>query len=114
MEKFVMLNPSGYSVQVLSLLLASSMTTKELALALGEAGYGYDSVRVKVAKMARAGLIYKQGNRLSPWLIAERAIIAACNRWDRQIYPIQMCEDYLRTQLPSFNFIKAKINSMGM
>ena len=72
MEKFQMLNPSGYSVQVLSLLLASSMTTKELALALGEAGYGYDSVRVKVAKMARAGLIYKQGNRLSPWLIAER------------------------------------------
>ncbi len=67
-----MLNPSGYSVQVLSLLLASSMTTKELALALGEAGYGYDSVRVKVAKMARVGLIYKQGNRLSPWLIAER------------------------------------------
>ena len=67
-----MLNPSGYSVQVLSLLLASSMTTKELALALGEAGYGYDSVRVKVAKMVRAGLIYKQGNRLSPWLIAER------------------------------------------
>ena len=67
-----MLNPSGYSVQVLSLLLASSMTTKELALALGEAGYGYDSVRVKVAKMARAGLIYKDGNQLSPWLIAEK------------------------------------------
>ncbi len=68
-----MTNPNSYSLQVLSLLLACSMTTKELALALGAAeGYGYDSVRVKVAKMARAGLIYKQGNRLSPWLIAER------------------------------------------
>tara|TARA_B100000315_G_scaffold51520_1_gene45986 strand:+ start:1655 stop:2656 length:1002 start_codon:yes stop_codon:yes gene_type:complete len=57
---------------------------------------------------------HNSANEISSWLIAERAIIAACNRWDRQIYPIQMCEDYLRTQLPSFNFIKAKINSMGM
>ncbi len=44
---------------------------------------------------------------LSSWIIAEGRVIASTARWDTQIYPIQICEDYLRTQLPSHNYLKA-------
>ncbi|MFH1774956.1 MAG: hypothetical protein ABH874_08375 [Methanobacteriota archaeon] len=50
-------------------------------------------------------------NELSSWLIAERCIRANCPRWDRQIYPIQVCEDYLRTQIPPSHQIQAVVKS---
>lgn len=52
-------------------------------------------------------------DELSSWLIAERCIKPNCPRWDRQIYPVQVCEDYLRTQIPSAALIKAGITAMG-
>lgn len=52
-------------------------------------------------------------DELSSWLIAERCIRPNCSRWDRQIYPIQICEEYLRTQVPSSAQIKAQITAMG-
>ena len=51
-------------------------------------------------------------DELSSWLIAERCIRPNCARWDRQIYPIQICEEYLRTQVPSLAQIKAQITAM--
>lgn len=51
-------------------------------------------------------------DELASWLIAERYIRAECSRWDRQIYPIQVCEDYLRTQLPNTRAIETVLKSL--
>lgn len=32
-------------------------------------------------------------------------------RWDRQLYPVQACEDYLRSHIPSLGILKATIYS---
>lgn len=48
---------------------------------------------------------------LASWLIAERCIRANSARWDRQIYPVQACEDYLRTQLPPLHHIQVIVRS---
>jgi hypothetical protein len=48
---------------------------------------------------------------LSSWVIAERWVRANCERWDRQIYPIQVCENYLRTQIPKSTYIRVAIQS---
>ncbi len=45
--------------------------------------------------------------KISEWLIAESLIAAKCSRWDRQIYPIQKCEEYIKNQLPSPKLFKA-------
>ncbi|MFQ5816153.1 MAG: hypothetical protein ACE5G7_06620 [Candidatus Hydrothermarchaeaceae archaeon] len=44
---------------------------------------------------------------LSSWIIAEGRVIAPTARWDTQIYPVQICENYLRTQLPSPQYLRA-------
>ena len=46
------------------------------------------------------------------WLIAERYVISGSGRWDRQIYPVQVCEDYLRTQLPGPQVVAAALSSV--
>lgn len=46
-------------------------------------------------------------DELSSWIIAEGRVIAPTARWDTQIYPIQVCENYLRTQLPTPQYLKA-------
>lgn len=48
----------------------------------------------------------------SSWLIAESRVRANCERWDRQIYPIQVCENYLRTQIPGSKHIEMVLKSM--
>jgi hypothetical protein len=50
-------------------------------------------------------------DEISSWLIAERWVRASCSRWDRQIYPVQVCEDYLRTQLPRSHHIRVILQS---
>lgn len=49
---------------------------------------------------------------ISSWLIAESRIRANSDRWDRQIYPMQMCENYLRTQIPGSRHIEMVLKSM--
>lgn len=49
---------------------------------------------------------------LSSWLIAESRVRASCERWDRQIYPIQVCENYLRTQIPGSRHTEMVLKSM--
>lgn len=50
-------------------------------------------------------------DELASWLIAERYVIARGSRWDRQIYPIQVCEDYLRTHLPNPRILQTALRS---
>jgi hypothetical protein len=65
------------------------------------------------------GLLRVEYNKLpapveefSSWLLAEGRVRAKCDRWDRQIYPIQVCENYLRTQIPSSRHIEMVQRSM--
>lgn len=44
---------------------------------------------------------------LAAWLIAESRVYSRGERWHNMLYPIQRCEDYLRTQLPSSKKLKA-------
>jgi hypothetical protein len=55
---------------------------------------------------------FEDADELSSWLIAESRVRASCDRWDRQIYPIQVCENYLRTQIPSSRHIEMVQKSM--
>ncbi|MBU2560025.1 hypothetical protein KKA03_03930 [archaeon] len=65
------------------------------------------------------GLLRVEYNKLpapieefSSWLLAEARVRAKCDRWDRQIYPIQVCENYLRTQIPCSRHIAMVQRSM--
>jgi len=49
---------------------------------------------------------------ISSWALAEGRVIAPTERWDTQIYPIQICEDYLRTQLPSPQYLQAVLPTL--
>ena len=55
---------------------------------------------------------FENVDEFSSWLIAESRVRAQCDRWDRQIYPIQVCENYLRTQIPSGRHIEMVQKSM--
>jgi hypothetical protein len=55
---------------------------------------------------------FANADEFSSWLIAESRVRASCDRWDRQIYPIQVCENYLRTQIPSSRHIEMVQRSM--
>lgn len=46
------------------------------------------------------------------WIIAESRVRSNCERWDRQIYPIQVCENYLKTQIPGSKHIEMTLKSM--
>ncbi|NOZ77026.1 MAG: hypothetical protein GXO65_05010 [Euryarchaeota archaeon] len=51
-------------------------------------------------------------DEISRWLIAERSVRAHCSRWDRQIYPIQVCEDYLKALLPRSSHLEYRLRSL--
>lgn len=46
-------------------------------------------------------------DELSSSLIAESRIISSCSRWDRQLYPIQVCEDYLKAIMPKSGHLRS-------
>lgn len=45
-------------------------------------------------------------DELASWLIAESRVYSRGERWHNMLYPIQRCEDYLRTQLPGSKKLK--------
>jgi hypothetical protein len=59
---------------------------------------------------------YKDRNmdldQVSRWLIAERSVRAYCSRWDRQIYPINICEEYLKAQMPRPSHLQSYLRSL--
>ncbi len=48
---------------------------------------------------------------LASWLIAESRVHSRGERWHSMLYPIQRCEDYLRTQLPSSRKLKVLLGA---
>jgi hypothetical protein len=58
-------------------------------------------VRVEVARTpeleASVGAITRRADEVSQWILAERAPLALPDaRWDRMVYGIRDCEEYLR------------------
>lgn len=86
----------------------------------GSPGHRVNSfyLRIYDPKYPEMGLLRVEYNggisvdEFSSWLIAEKCVRASCSRWDRQIYPIQRCEDYLRTQIPSSQRLKASLRAL--
>lgn len=67
-------------------------------------------VRVEAAKCDRT---IEMVDELSRWLLAERSPISLPDsRWDRMIYPIRDCEQYLRSVAPTNTMIDASL--MGL
>jgi hypothetical protein len=76
-------------------------------------------LRINEPAHPEMGLLRVEYNRppasveeFSSWLVAESKVRANCDRWDRQIYPIQVCESYLRTQIPGSKHIEMVLKSM--
>ncbi|MGQ9456006.1 MAG: hypothetical protein ACUVRS_02335 [Armatimonadota bacterium] len=65
-------------------------------------------VRIEAARCDRT---LKMADEISRWLLAERAPLSLPDaRWDRMIYPIRDCEQFMRSIAPS----KVVINSLLM
>ncbi len=69
----------------------------------GNADFGI--VRVEIA--AKESLLSKI-DEISGWILLERNPIAfPAGRWDRMIYPVKYCEDYLKSKAPSLRMLES-------
>lgn len=68
-------------------------------------------IRIEAPKDARVlGMI----DTLSQWLLAERAPLALPDsRWDKMIYPIRDCEQYMKSLAPSHTTLDARLMRLG-
>ncbi|MFH0703007.1 MAG: DNA double-strand break repair nuclease NurA [bacterium] len=54
--------------------------------------------------------LVKQADKISGWILLETKPVAfPASRWDRMIYPIKYCEDYLRAKAPSWALIESML-----
>lgn len=51
--------------------------------------------------------------KISEWLVAESLIKTSSSRWDRQLYPIQRCEDFIKSQLPTPRLMRAAMGGVA-
>ncbi len=66
-------------------------------------------VRVEAAKCDRT---LEMVDQISRWLLAERSPLSLPDaRWDRLIYPIRDCEQYLKSIAPSRTLIEAALGA---
>jgi hypothetical protein len=64
-------------------------------------------VRIEAAKCERT---LAMADEISRWLLAERSPLSLPDaRWDRMIYPIRDCEQYLRSLAPSRTMLDAAL-----
>jgi len=62
-------------------------------------------IRVEAAACSRT---LDMADEISRWLLAERTPLSLPDaRWDRMIYPIRDCEQYLKSLAPSFTMLEA-------
>lgn len=78
-------------------------------LRLHESKYGgsidFGIIRVEIP--AKESLL-KQVDIISSWILLETKPIAfPASRWDRMIYPVKYCEEYLRSKAPSWAMIES-------
>ena len=54
--------------------------------------------------------LLKKVDEISKWILLERNPVAfPASRWDRMIYPIKYCEDYLKSKAPSYTKLESLI-----
>jgi hypothetical protein len=69
----------------------------------GKADFGI--IRVEVPANDE---ILKKADEISSWILLETKPVAfPASRWDRMVYPIKYCEDYLKSKAPSWTMIES-------
>jgi hypothetical protein len=68
-------------------------------------------IRVEAPRSARAlGMV----DEISRWLLAERAPLSLPDaRWDKMIYPIRDCEQFMKSLAPSHTSLDARLMRLG-
>lgn len=68
-------------------------------------GLDFGIIRIEIP--ANESLLNKV-DEISGWILLERNPVAfPASRWDRMIYPIKYCEDYLKSKAPSYTKIES-------
>lgn len=68
-------------------------------------GLDFGIIRIEIP--ANEALLNKV-DEISSWILLERNPVAfPASRWDRMIYPIKYCEDYLKSKAPSYTKIES-------
>lgn len=108
--------PAGYRSSVFQTPAAQSNQVHSWYLRLWS-NYGHDLlfgiIRLELASQCPAVSIAR-ADEISSWLLAERMPLSKPDsRWDRLIYPIHDCEEYLRSKAPSSAAVKAVLAGIG-
>jgi len=68
-------------------------------------GIDFGIIRIEIPANER---LLKQVDEISSWILLERNPVAfPASRWDRMIYPIKYCEDYLKSKAPTYTMIES-------
>ena len=68
-------------------------------------------IRVEAAKCDRN---MAMADEISRWLLAERCPLSLPDsRWDRMIYPIRDCEQYLKSTAPTYTVLEASMTGLA-
>lgn len=68
-------------------------------------GVDFGIIRIEIPANEK---LLKQVDEISSWVLLERNPVAfPATRWDRMIYPIKYCEDYLKSKAPSYTKIES-------
>ena len=60
------------------------------------------------------GVSLRSRDEISRWLLAERAPLSLPDsRWDKMIYPIRDCEQYMKSLAPSHTSLDARLTRLG-
>lgn len=57
--------------------------------------------------LIRVEYSHQDPQEIAEWLIAESMIVAQSPRWHHQLFPIQKCEDFIKSQLPTRRLVNA-------
>lgn len=72
----------------------------------GDPNFGIVRVEIPQNKDLTENELIQTVNEISSWILLEKKPVAfPASRWDRMIYPIKYCEDYLKSKAPSLKYI---------
>ena len=68
-------------------------------------------MRIEVAASERT---LEMADEISRWLLAERSPLSLPDlRWDKMIYPIRDCEQYLKSMAPTKTMLESSMLGLG-
>lgn len=73
----------------------------------GDANFGIVRVEIPQSSELVNDVLVDTVDMVSKWILLEKNPVAfPASRWDRMIYPIKYCEDYLKSKSPSYRYIE--------